>query len=204
MFVKLRNQSCDFSIYMSNIFVLTILIFHFPIETMCHLGVIVVFLMGWPWVMVNGNSPPTIYHNQLWLSSNITNYKQMCPFDYVPTATYPTTSLLHCLGLATAHLASADAACYDSSAANQANQRMCSLWGTGLSSNLTNELLSLGLTGNPKCMINSSPVNSRGQWLKTTLFLFILLYITNYIIKNSVFYRPSVRLSVCPSQQFIN
>ena len=135
---------------------------------MCHLGVIFVVLLAGSAVMVNGNSPPTLYHNQLWVAINNTYTDLMCSFGYVPFATYPTTSLRHCVGLATAKLASAAISCYDSSAANQANQGVCSLWGTGHVSKRTYELQSLGLTGNPKCMIINS-VNL-GQWQQTTLF----------------------------------
>ena len=143
---------------------LTIPVFPFPIGTMCHLSVIFVVLLAGSAVMVNGNSPPTLYHNQLWVAINNTYTDLMCSFGYVPFATYPTTSLRHCLGLATAKLASAVIRCYDSSAANQANQGVCSLWETGHVSNWTHVLQSLGLTGNPKCMtINSMNL---GQWPK--------------------------------------
>ena len=128
---------------------------------MGQLGVVFVSLLACTTVMVVGDSLPTIYRNELWLTINNTYTDLICYFGYVPFATYPTTSVRLCLGLATAQLASA--ACYDSPAANQANQELCSLWRTGLASNSTNstsELQSLGLTGNPMCMISNSENSS--------------------------------------------
>ena len=170
---KLVNHSTGFPmVYKHSNFYLTIFIFPFPIGTcaMCHLGANFVFLLAVSSVMVDGNTPPTIYHNQLWLAINNT-YANLMSYGYVPFATQPTTSLRLSLGLATAKLPSAVIACYDPSTSNQGNQGLCSLWRTGLVSNSSNELQSLGLTGNPKCMVINS-VNL-GQRLKTTLFIYI-------------------------------